>query len=154
MSLFDLPQSVMFLLFLSLFVLVGIYPVWQRLSVKIRKTLKAQYESGVPVEDGGNSFEYDQEALFVDPLITTPLNDYEVFVLRRLAQSDGVALSRKKITADLFLGPVNIKSALDSLLKRGMLHIGISYLLGIRFSLSERGRNYALGQGFVVSMRQ
>jgi len=44
-SLPDLPQHILFLIFLLFFVVAGIYPAWKKLAAEIRKILKKAEQS-------------------------------------------------------------------------------------------------------------
>ncbi len=150
MLLSDLPLSFLFLFFLLIFVLIGLYPAWQRTAAKIRKHLQA---SGKPQEPLPEPFKSEQTAIFSGQQTTLALNDFEIFVLKRLAQNGGKALSRKQINADLHLEPAILSTTLESLRRRRLIQIAMTPLLGIRFYLSENGRDYAIEQGFIPGTR-
>jgi predicted transcriptional regulator len=81
------------------------------------------------------------------------MNDFENIVLRRLAQAGGKALTRKQLSASLLFDKANLNKSLQSLNRRGLVHVKVSRLLGLRFALSETGRRYALEQGYLVQIQ-
>lgn len=149
MSFADLPVSVLFLLFLFIFTLVRSYPAWMKAVVKIRQILKSL---GSPHNlDAGMS--KTRQAARPDHWQApgVRLNSYENLVFRRLAQSKG--LSRKQLAADLHLAPASIKKTLLSLNRRGFVQVAVTHLLGVRFSLTEKGRTYAVEKDVVPSIQ-
>ncbi len=144
----DLPLSVLFLFFLLLFMLIGLYPAWKKGVVKIRQILKSLEP---PHKVATEMFKTDQAARpSVCQTPTVQLNSYETLVFRRLAQSEG--FSRKQLAADLHLAPASIQQTLQSLNRRGLVQVVMTQLLGIRFSLSEKGRIYAVEQDLAPSI--
>ena len=149
MPLSDLPMSILFLLFLIIFLLVGMYPAWKRVSSKIRRLLKAHGKDGAGEEDSYDSqhvVEFDEQEL------DSQMSDFEIMVIRKLAQNDSKGLTRKQIDADLFLGKETVNSALQNLMRRGFVYVAISPLLRIRFYLSDQGRVYAFEHEFIPSL--
>ena len=146
MPLSELPMPVMFMVFLLLFMLVGIYPAWKRTAAKIREFIKNHAKAG-----GLSAGDLDagQSDRLVSQPLTSPLNDFEIMVLRRLAQDGAKGLTRKQIDADLFLGLETVKEALQSLLRRGLIHVAMTILLSVRFYLTEEGHAYALDHEFI-----
>lgn len=150
MALADLSQPIMFLLFLVLFVLLGIYPAWQKTAAIIRKFLAASNRPDSTDKDILPS----EPTNFVAKLQPTlQLDTLESIVFQRFVMTDGKSLSRKQINADLHLEPAHLKTALDSLLHRGLLQITITALPIIRFQLTEQGRDYAQDSGAITSFR-
>ncbi len=145
MPLSELPLPVLVLIFLSVFVLIGLYPAWQRLAAKIRKYLERIGGSEGPF---GGGLEGRQEASPAQQT-TSQLNDFEMLVLWRLSQNGNKGLSRKQINANLHLESANLHAALESLAHRGMVRVAITSLFGIRFYLSEKGRSYSIELGFI-----
>ena len=150
MSLDDLPQSILFLIFLALFVLLGIYPAWQRTAAIIRKILAAYNKSA---SSNNDSYANEPTEIFDEQQPTLQLDTLESIVFQRLVQSDGKSLSRKQINADLHLQPLMLKTALESLLRRGLLRITMTALPIIRFQLTEKGRIYAQKTGAALPVR-
>lgn len=148
MSFADLPVSVLFLLFLFIFTLVGSYPAWKKGLAKIRKILKSldsprNLDAGIfKTRQAARPDEWQASG--------ARLNSYETLVFRHLVQSKG--LSRKQLAADLHLAPASIKKTLLSLNRRGFVQVAVTYLLGVRFSLTEKGRTYAAEQDVAPSI--
>ena len=140
MSLADFSQSIPFLIFLTLFVLLGIYPAWQRTAAIIRKFLADSNKPETPVSD---IYSTEPAEIFAEQQPTLQLDTLESIVFQRLVQADGKSLSRKQINADLHLEPAHLKTTLNSLLRRGLLQITMTALPIIRFQLTEKGRNHA-----------
>ena len=147
MSPADLPQSLLFLMFLALFVLLGIYPAWQKTARLIRKAIAtskqppataADFPVIVPTEGTAEQ----QPVLQLDTL--------ESLVFLRLVLHNGKSLSRKQINATLHLEPALLKTTLEALLHRGLLKITMTALPIIRFQLTERGRAYGLQTGVIL----
>ena len=46
-----------------------------------------------------------------------------------------------------------LKTALESLLQRGLVRMTLGYLPGIRYQLSATGYNYAIDQGFILRIQ-
>jgi hypothetical protein len=145
---FDLPLSVQVLFFLFLFLLVGIYPAWKRTAAKIRKLLK-RAEKG----EGGSLGEAEIESSIGQPL-SSPLNDFEIMVLRRLAQTGDRGLTRKQLDGALFLGKKRVNKSLQTLIQRGLVYLAISPLLRFHVFLSAPGRAYAIEQEFIPRIRE
>jgi hypothetical protein len=141
----ELPLSVMFVIFLALFVLLGIYPAWKRSLARLRKLLQ---------EAGGAAAAEDITAPTAPEglpftLENLELDDFEQLVLGRFVQQLGKPLSRKHLDADLHLERPVLNQALESLLKRGLLQVSMTSFFGIRFQLSAAGRAYAAALGFI-----
>jgi hypothetical protein len=151
MPLSDFPMSAQVVLFLIVFVLIGIYPFIKRSMAQLRKMMDAleTRRQGPSLPRG----DVHQE-LFADQRADGPLNDYEIIVLRRIAQAGGKAMSRKHINASLLFGDEVLARTLKSLYRRGYLNLRISRFLGMRFVLSSAGRRYALEQGYIVELHE
>ena len=148
MSESDLPLSVQFLLFMLLFVLVGIYPAWKRTAAKIRKLLNRG-------EKGEDSTLVEVESnISIGQPLSSPLDDFEVMVFRRLAQHGDKGLTLKQIDVALFLGKKTVNKSLQTLMQRGLVYLAISPLLRFRFYLSDSGRAYAIEQEFIPRIRE
>jgi len=150
----DLPMAIMFILFLMLFVAIGIYPAWKRTAVRLRNFLRTREQLLRPgvgplaepeEEPEPSTFELRRQAL--------QLNDFEIFVLRRLAQAGAGGLSSRQLQAELHFDPPLVRKTLDSLLERGLVQEALPTLLGRRFHLSARGRDFAAGQGYLPEIR-
>ncbi len=142
----DLPLSVLFLIFLWIFLLIGFIPVWKRARAKMRRLRK---QAG-RFDDPGSDHWQDRDLTRTSGEVSGGrLNDYENMMLRRLAQAGGRGLSRKKLRAELFMDQATFAATLESLGKRGLVGIGLTVWRGVRFQLSRRGHDYAVEQGFV-----
>lgn len=147
MPLSNLPMPVMFLFFLLLFLLVGLYPAWRRTSAKIKRLLKSRdKEQGLSA--GG--LEPEQTEMFVEQTLSSPLDDFEIMVIRRLSQEGDKGLSRKQIDAALFLGKETVNKSLQTLMRRGLVYLAISPLFIFRFYLSDQGLIYAIEHEFIL----
>ena len=151
MPLSELPLSVMVVLFLAVFVLIGIHPALQRAARKIRKLVHSAAQAKKPVAPLLKNVHADT---FAEQPISRQLNDFETIVLRRLAQAGGKALSRKQVNEPILLGTAILHKTLRSLYRRGLIHIKLSTLLGQRFTLSEAGRRYAIEQGYIIKIQK
>jgi len=147
----EVPLTILFILFLATFVLIGIYPAFKRTMIRIRKRLDSATQANQPMAALLDNVHAD---LFTGPSTTGPLNDFEIIVLRRLAQAGGRALSRKQVNASLHFGDKTLQKTLRSLNRRGLLQLKISFLPWPRFVLSEAGHNYAVGQGYIVQVHE
>lgn len=149
MPLGDLPLPVQFLLFLLVFVLIGLYPAWKRSAAKIRRHLLRRAEAPPRAQLGFSellpaaSGQYDSK----------PLDSYEILILRRLAQAGTGGLSRRQLGRVLFLDAANVRRTLQALHNRGLLEITVGQLLGVRFALSAKGRDCAIAQDFIPRVR-
>lgn len=151
MRLSDIPLSVLVALFLAVFVLIGIHPTVQRIMTKLSKFLQTAARS---VDSFTSSLENPHAEIFSDHPTGRQLNDFEVIVLRRIAQADGKALSWKQVNEPLLFGHAILDKTLKSLHRRGLIGVSVSPLLRPRFVLSESGRQYALGQGYIVHIQE
>jgi len=147
----DIPLSVQVILFLTIFVLIGIYPFIKKSMAQLRKLMDA---ADRPQKMFSSLVKDVHQEVFPDNLTTGPLNDFEIIVLRRIAQTGGKAMSRKQINESLLFGDAVLTRALKSLYRRGYLNLRISKFMGRRFILSESGRRYAEEQGYIVSLRE
>lgn len=150
MPLSDLPLTVLVSLFLTIFVLIGIQPALKRAARKLRrwrsKTAPARKPAVAPLSDV-------HADLFSEPLPKRPLNDFEIIVIRRLAQASNKALTRKEVNEPLLFGSAILQKTLQSLHRRGLIQVSLSTLFGQRFRLSKTGRSYALEQGYLMKIR-
>lgn len=146
----EMPLPTMIILFLAVFVLIGIYPALKRSAEKLRKHLDAAAQAKHPL------------AALIAPLqarvsaspASGPLNDYEIIVLQRIAQAGGKALTRQQVNAPLLFGKEILNRTLRSLNSRGLVDLKLSPLRTHRFTLSEAGRRYAVAQGFVIALHE
>ena len=151
MPLSDMPMRLLVILFLAVFVLIGINPAIQRAAVTLRKLLHSAAQRKELI---GTRLEDVHAEMFAESRSSRQLNDFEIIVIRRLAQAGGKALSRKQLNAPLLLGTTVLHKTLKSLHRRELIHVSISTLLGQRFILSEAGRRYAIEQGYIINMHE
>lgn len=150
MPLSDLPLTLLVALFLALFVLVGIYPALQRFAESLRKLTQPGAQQKKPAVASRADVHAE---IFAGQPGSRPLNDFEIIVLRRLAQANK-ALTLKQVNAPLLLGTDVFHKTLRSLHQRGMIEVKVSSLLGQRFVLSEAGHRYAVEQGYLVEIHE
>lgn len=147
----DSPLSNLVAWYLIAFVLVGIYPALRRNVERLRKLVHSDARPKMLVAISPGDV---HAGIFAEPPSSRPLNDFEIIVLRRLAQAGDKALSRKQMNARLLLGTEILHKTLWSLHRRGMIRIKVSPLLGQRFVLSEAGRQYATEQGYIIKIQE
>jgi len=151
MPLSDMPMRLLVILFLAVFVLIGINPAIQKAAVNLRKLLRSAAQRKELI---GTRLDDVHAEVFAESRSSRQLNDFEIIVIRRLAQAGGKALSRKQLNAPLLLGSAVLHKTLKSLHRRELIHVSISTLLGPKFSLSETGRRYAIEQGYIIQIRE
>ena len=151
MPLSDMPMRLLVILFLAVFVLIGINPAIQKAAVSFRKRLRSAAQRKELI---GTRLDDVHAEIFAESRTSRQLNDFEIIVIRRLAQAGGKALSRKQLNAPLLLGSAVLHKTLKSLHRRELIHVSISTLLGPKFSLSETGRRYAIEQGYIIQIRE
>ena len=150
MPLPDIPLSFLVLIFLTIFVLIGIQPTFRRTALKIRRLIESKARSGEPFAPLLDNAHSD---IFPDSPSHEPMNDFEIIVLRRIAMARGKALSRKQINEQLLFGDAVLDKTLRSLYMRRMIALRISRFLGQRFVLSKAGHHYASEQGYIVQIQ-
>ena len=151
MPLSDMPLSAQVVLFLTIFVLIGIYPFIKKSMAQLRKLMDARDK---PQEMLSSLIKDVHQEVFPEHPTAGQLNDFEIIVLRRIAQAGGKAMSRKQINESLLVGDAVLTRTLKSLYRRGYLKLRISKFMGQRFILSESGRRYAVEQGYIVQLRE
>lgn len=151
MPLSDMPMRLLVILFLAVFVLIGINPAIQKAAVSLRKLLRSAAQRKELI---GTRLDDLHAEVFAESRSSRQLNDFEIIVIRRLAQAGGKALSRKQLNAPLLLGTAVLQKTLKSLHRRELIHVRISTLLGPKFTLSETGRRYAIEQGYIIHIRE
>ena len=151
MPLSDMPMRLLVILFLTVFILIGINPAIQKAAVSLRKLLRSAAQRKELI---GTRLDDVHEEVFAESRSSRQLNDFEIIVIRRLAQAGGKALSRKQLNAPLLLGTAVLQKTLKSLHRRELIHVRISTLLGPKFTLSETGRQYAIEQGYIIRIRE
>lgn len=151
MPLSDMPMRLLVILFLAVFVLIGINPAIQKAAVSLRKLLRSAAQRKELI---GTRLDDVHAEVFAESRSSRQLNDFEIIVIRRLAQAGGKALSRKQLNAPLLLGTAVLQKTLKSLHRRELIHVRISTLLGPKITLSETGRRYAIEQGYIIHIRE
>lgn len=151
MPLSDMPMRLLVILFLAVFVLIGINPAIQKAAVSLRKLLRSAAQRKELI---GTRLDDVHAEVFAESRSSRQLNDFEIIVIRRLAQAGGKALSRKQLNAPLLLGAAVLHKTLKSLHRRELIHVRISTLLGPKITLSETGRRYAIEQGYIIHIRE
>ncbi len=151
MPLSDIPISSLVIIFLAIFVVIGIHPAIKRGALKLRKLLEEAAKSG---ESFVSMLENPHAEIFSDYPSSEDLNDFEIIVLRRIAQAGGKALSRKQVNETLLFGDAVLTRTIRSLYRRRLISLRVSKFLGQRFVLSEAGRRYALEQGYIVHIQE
>ena len=142
----ELPLKVLFLAFILLFVLIGIYPAWQRSARKIRKFLQTQSQALEPLTE---LFESPSAEPAQEPPQDPQLDDFELLVLWRLAQNYPKTSSRKQLQNTLHFEPQVLNQTLASLADKQLIQFSVSSLFGLRYALSDLGRRLAHAQGFI-----
>ena len=143
----ELPLGYLVILFLVVFSLVMIYPSVKRGLTSLRRQLRTAAQSKQPFAGLLKHLPAEPPA---KPPPPGPLNDYEIIVLRRLAQARGKALSHRQVNAPLLFGKETLHRTLRSLNHRRLVDMKLSPLLVQRFTLSEAGRRYAIEQDYIV----
>ncbi len=151
MPLSDMPMRLLVILFLAVFVLIGINPAIQKAAMSLRKLLRSAAQRKELI---GTRLDDVHAEVFAESRSSRQLNDFEIIVIRRLAQAGGKALSRKQLNAPLLLGTAVLQKTLKSLHRRELIHVRISTLLGPKITLSETGRRYAIEQGYIIHIRE
>ena len=145
----ELPRPTQVILFLILFVLVGIYPALKRTADKVRKLRRTAAKARQPLAVRREELHAE---LFARPA-EGPLTDFERIVLQRFSRSSK-PLSLKQVNAPLLFGRDNLHRTLRLLQRRGLIRMTVSPLTGRRFMLTEAGRRYALEQGYIVQLHE
>lgn len=151
MPLSDTPMRLLVALFLMGFVLIGINPALQKVAARLRKLIRSATQQKNLV---GAHLDDVHAEIFAEHRASEQLNDFEIIVIRRLAQAGGKALSRKQLNAPLLLGSAILHKTLKSLYRRRLILVKVSTLFGQRFILSETGRRFALEQGYIVNIHE
>jgi hypothetical protein len=150
-ALSDLSLPVLVIIFLAIFVLIGIHPALQRTVSRIRTLIQTVVRTKAPISPG---LEDVHAEMFAGQQGAEQMNDFENIVLRRIAQAGGKALTRRQLNASLLFDKANLYKTLQSLNRRGLVLVKVSKLLGMRFALSEAGRRYALEQGYLLQIHE
>lgn len=133
----DLPMAIMFLVFLSLFILVATSPVLHRLFALVGSLLS-----------GSNRFlgQGEEKISEAHSWRDNALNDYEIILVRKLAMTGDRGLSRRMLINSLYFKPQSVDRALKSLSRRGLIRAKKTSFWGVRHCLSTNGQEYARQQ--------
>ena len=151
MPLSDMPLNVLVTVFLTIFVLIGINPALKKVAERLRKLLHSAAQRKDPA---ATRLENVHAEIFADQHSSRQLNDFEIIVIRRLAQAGGKTLFRKQVNEPLLLSPAILGKTLKSLHRRRLIRVKVSKLFVQRFALSEAGRRYALEQGYIIVVHE
>lgn len=130
----DPSLTIAFVLFLVAFVLIGIYPAWQRTAWKLRNYMN-------PLDNSAAN----EQAL-------ASLDEVEFLLLQRLARFPGKNPSAKHLAMELHLNSALVEQTLDALGSKGLVRFYRPYLASKRYKLSAKGRVYAIEQGFISNI--
>ena len=147
----DRYTAILFIVFLMFFLAVGITPSWTRTAAKLRGLLQRRRALRQP---GIGTVEAPAPTTYETPRQTLQLNDFDIFILRRLAQASPRGLSRRQLQAALHFTPPLVQSALAALQERGLVQMAAPIGLARRFRLSARGRDFAVAQGYLPQLRR
>lgn len=142
------PISDLFVVFLAMFVMMGLMPLFDKLVIRISKYLKTR---GQPDVLERARVKGASEELYGEPEKALELYDFEIILLRDLAQAGWKGLSLKHITAELHLEPLFTEQTLTSLQNSGLVLSLDIVLFGKRFFLTRKGREYSKRQGLISS---
>lgn len=140
----DLPMTIMFLIFLALFVLLGTSPFLPRILAVVGKLLRRA--KALP---GGDLGQPDDKKHRAEPWRKNALNDYEIILVRKLAMTGTGGLSRKALIKGLYFKPVSVDRALESLIRKGLVRRKKRSFFGVNFCLSVNGQEYVIEQDLV-----
>jgi hypothetical protein len=146
-----MPLTVLVAVFLAIFVLIGINPALKKAAAKLRQLIHSAAQRKDPA---ATRLENVHDEIFANQYSSGKLNDFEIIVIRRLAQAGGKALSRKQVNEPLLLSSAILHKTLKSLYRRRLIQIKVSKLLGPRFVLSGAGRRYALEEGYIIEVHE
>lgn len=147
MPFYDRPQTIPFILFLLIFIVIGIYPAWKKTAAMIRKALKENEQHNTTP-----TVQLQDHSATATQLRDLQLSDFDNFVLWQLAQNQPKCLTGKQLNATLHLEPADLKNALRSLADNGLIYLELSSWFKLRYRLSETGYQYAIEQGFITSL--
>ena len=145
----ELPLSTQVILFLIVFVLVGVYPALKRSADKVRKLRRTASRTRQPLAVRREELHRELYAKAAEG----PLTDFETIVLQRFARG-GKSLSLKQVNAPLLFGKDNLHRSLRLLQRRGLVRMMVSPLGGRRFMLTMAGRRYAMERGYIVQLHE
>jgi len=127
----DVSLTIPFLLFLTAFVLIGIYPAWQRTEMHIRNFLNPRDNSAS--ETGAVS----------------TLDEIEFLLLQHLARDHRHMISAKRLAVELHLDAAAVEQELSALCDQQLVRFSRPFLVRKHYRLSARGYQFAIEQGFI-----
>lgn len=139
----DPVMTIMFILFLAGFVLLGVFPTWQRFSGRLRRMLGET--TAEDDEQAGDDF-FDQDPAppikseTRDKLV--PLDGYEWFAFRQIAQSGRAGLSFRQIRDSLHVETVVVRDVLEVLQRQGLVSFVVRMPFRVRYVLTKRGATH------------
>ncbi|MEJ2492131.1 MAG: hypothetical protein P8Y84_11035 [Desulfuromonadales bacterium] len=136
----------MFVLFLAIFVLLGLLPAIRRTTAKWRQLMvdqktRQQIMPTTSQQVLAKVHEVEQERL--------RLNDYEQLILRSVGRSGGRLVRLSKVVREMQFDKDVIRQAMTSLYRKGMIRILPTFLFGPFLSLTGKGRKYAVAHGLM-----
>ena len=138
-----MPIRLLVILFLVVFVLIGINPAIQKAAVSLRKLLCSAAQRKELI---GTRLDDVHAEIFAESLTSRQLNEFEIIVIRRLAQAGGKALSRKQLNDPFLLGTAVAHKTLKSLHRRELIHVGISRCLANNLTSPKQGVDMRLSR--------
>lgn len=152
MTLINFPMRIMFLFFLVTFLLIGLFPVIQKFTFKLRQALETRADKK---SSSGKSATQSTLALeSAQRQGAQQLNDFDVFILWQLAQSGRKGLTDRQIENQLHLDSTTSKKSLRLLRRKGLIHSPKRFLRKKRYKLSTTGYEFALAKGFTPRIHQ
>lgn len=142
----ELPLKDMFIIFLSLFVAMGLVPFFEKIISRLHEHSRPRNEGDMSEP---TQVQKGLESKHVEPAVEIELYDFEVIVLRLLAAAGWKGLSLAAIVSALHLEPDFVRKTLLSLEKSGLVTFVEIPLLGTYYFLTREGRRYSVRQGFL-----
>ena len=131
------------ILFLVVFVLIGINPVIQKAAVSLRKLLRSAAQRKELI---GTRLDDVRAEIFAESRTSRQLNDFEIIMIRRLAHAGGKALSRKQLNAPLLLGTALLYKTLKYLHRRDSYMSGFPRCLANNLPSPKQGIDMRLSR--------
>ncbi|PLX78241.1 MAG: hypothetical protein C0616_15025 [Desulfuromonas sp.] len=142
----DPVMTVLFVVFLAGFVLMGMYPTLQRFAGRLRRMLG---EVVAEVEAQSDEERHDGEYHDDDPVLPAsnvmhdrhpPLDGYAWFAFRQIAQGGRTGLSFRQIRDALHVETAAVREVLETLQQQGLVAVVVRMPLRVRYVLTKRGR--------------
>ena len=142
----DIAMPVLFVLFLSAFLVVGLFPMFERSYQRLRQYFHTRQKSKCIVSNSNNLSLKCRSVLEEE---TPSLDYYETAVTKLLADPRYKRLPLGKIVAELGLETEQIEQALKQLVSFGLVCFAQSRILPNLYYLSKKGRDYAIAQALI-----